>query len=128
GVGRIPHRGARRGPEPGSRGPVLCRVPDLRVALVLCDAHQAREGPGGGAGVNLVEQFAEAFNRRDVDGLLDCFTPDATYRYLFYGPHAGPAALRGMFERMFREGQDYHWSMDVSVEDERRAAAEWAFA
>ena len=33
-----------------------------------------------------------------------------------------------MFERMFREGQDYHWSMDVIVEDERRAAAEWTFA
>jgi len=33
-----------------------------------------------------------------------------------------------MFERMFREGQDYHWGMDVIVEDERRAAAEWTFA
>jgi steroid delta-isomerase-like uncharacterized protein len=77
--------------------------------------------------VNLVERFAEAFNRRDVDGLLDCFTADATYRDLFYGPHAGQAALRGMFERMFREGQDYHWRMDVIVEDEGHAAAEWTF-
>jgi len=78
--------------------------------------------------VNLVEQFATAFNRCDVDGLLNCFTADATYRDLFYGPHGGQAALRGMFERMFREGQDYHWSMDVIVADERRAAAEWTFA
>jgi steroid delta-isomerase-like uncharacterized protein len=78
--------------------------------------------------VNLVERFAEAFNRRDVDGLLDCFTADATYRDLFYGPHGGQAALRGMFERMFHEGRDYHWSMDVIVMDEGRAAAEWTFA
>jgi steroid delta-isomerase-like uncharacterized protein len=77
--------------------------------------------------VNLVERFAEAFNRRDVDGLLACFTEDATYRDLFYGPHAGQAALRGMFERMFREGRDYRWQMDAIVMDAGRAAAEWTF-
>jgi steroid delta-isomerase-like uncharacterized protein len=76
----------------------------------------------------LVERFAEAFNRRDVDGLLACFTEDATYRDLFYGPHAGQVALRGMFERMFREGRDYHWQMDTIVMDVRRAAAEWTFS
>src|SRR5262249_61046801 len=32
-----------------------------------------------------------------------------------------------MFERMFHEGQDYHWSMDAIVLDEGRAAAEWTF-
>ena len=78
--------------------------------------------------MNLVERFAEAFNRLDVDGLLACFTADATYRDLFYGPHAGQAALRGMFERMFREGRDYRWSMDTIVMDDRRAAAEWTFS
>jgi steroid delta-isomerase-like uncharacterized protein len=78
--------------------------------------------------VNVVERFAEAFNRRDVDGLLDCFTEDATYRDLFYGPHAGRAVLRGMFERMFREGRDYRWQMDAIVVDAHRAAAEWTFS
>ena len=77
--------------------------------------------------MNLVERFAEAFNRRNVDGLLDCFTEDATYRDLFYGPHAGRAALRAMFERMFREGRDYRWQMEAIVMDARRAAAEWTF-
>ena len=65
--------------------------------------------------MNLVERFAEAFNRRDVDGLLACFTEDASYRDLFYGPHAGQAALRRMFERMFREGRDYRWQMEAIV-------------
>jgi len=78
--------------------------------------------------MNVVERFAEAFNRRDVEGLLACFTEDATYRDLFYGPHAGRAALRGMFERMFREGRDYRWQMDAIVADARRAAAEWTFS
>ena len=78
--------------------------------------------------MNLVERFAEAFNRRDVEGLLACFTEDASYRDLFYGPHAGQAALREMFERMFREGREYRWQMDAIVADARRAAAEWTFS
>ena len=77
--------------------------------------------------MNLVERFAEAFNRRDVDGLLSLFTEDGTYRDLFYGPHSGQPALRRMFERMFREGRDYRWHMDAIVMDARRAAAEWTF-
>ena len=78
--------------------------------------------------MNLIERFAASFNKRDVDGLLALFTADATYRDLFYGPHAGQAALRGMFERMFHEGRDYDWHMDAIVMDQRRAAAEWTFS
>jgi steroid delta-isomerase-like uncharacterized protein len=77
--------------------------------------------------VNLVERFAEAFNHRDV-GLLALFTEDATYADLFFGPHAGQAALRAMFERMFREGRDYRWQMTSVVMDAQRAAAEWTFS
>ena len=65
--------------------------------------------------MNLVERFAEAFNRCDVDGLLACFTEDATYGDLFYGPHTGHAALRDMFERMFHEGRDYREYADTDV-------------
>jgi steroid delta-isomerase-like uncharacterized protein len=78
--------------------------------------------------VNIAERFAEAFNRRDVEGLLALFTEDATYADLFYGPHAGHAALRAMFERMFREGRDYRWQMNSVVTDGHRAAAEWTFS
>ena len=78
--------------------------------------------------MNLVERFADAFNRCDVEGLLVCFTEDATYGDLFYGPHTGHAALRGMFERMFREGRDYRWQMNSVVMDAHRAAAEWTFS
>lgn len=77
--------------------------------------------------MSIVARFADAFNRRDVDGLLACFTDDATYHDGFYGPHAGQPALRAMFERMFREGRDYAWTMDAVVETPARAAAEWSF-
>jgi predicted ester cyclase len=32
-----------------------------------------------------------------------------------------------MFERMFREGRDYRWTMDTVVEAPARATAEWTF-
>jgi steroid delta-isomerase-like uncharacterized protein len=77
--------------------------------------------------MSIVQAFADAFNRQDVDALLACFTPTATYRDTFYGEHGGHAALRAMFERMFREGREYRWSMDRIVEAPGRAAAEWTF-
>jgi steroid delta-isomerase-like uncharacterized protein len=68
-----------------------------------------------------------AFNRQDVAALVACFTPDGTYHDTFFGGHAGPADLRAMFERMFREGREYRWTMDTVVETGERAAAEWTF-
>lgn len=77
--------------------------------------------------MSIVHDFAAAFNRRDVEALLACFTADATYVDRFYGPHSGQPALRRMFERMFHEGRDYRWSMDLVVDGNQRAAAEWTF-
>jgi len=77
--------------------------------------------------MSIVDDFAAAFNRNDVTALLACFTDDATYVDNFYGEHAGQPSLRGMFQRMFREGQDYRWTMDVVVNEPTRAAAEWTF-
>jgi len=77
--------------------------------------------------MGIVQRFAEAFNRRDVGGLLACFTPDATYHDGFYGGHAGTDQLRAMFERMYREGRDYRWTMDRIVESATHAMAEWTF-
>jgi steroid delta-isomerase-like uncharacterized protein len=77
--------------------------------------------------VSIVRQFEQAFNRQDLDGLLECFTPDGSYTDTFYGPHRGED-LRPMFERMFREGRGYQWTMDTVVEAGDRAAAEWTFS
>ena len=66
--------------------------------------------------MSIVREFERAFNRQDVTALVACFTPDGTYHDTFFGGHAGPAALRAMFERMFREGRDYRWTMETVVE------------
>jgi steroid delta-isomerase-like uncharacterized protein len=77
--------------------------------------------------MSIVRDFEKAFNRQDVNALLACFTADGSYVDTFFGPHAGQAALREMFERMFREGRDYAWVMDAVVETPTTAAAEWTF-
>jgi len=77
--------------------------------------------------MSIVRDFEKAFNRQDVSALLACFTTDGSYVDTFFGPHAGQAALRGMFQRMFHEGRDYAWVMDVVVETPAAAAAVWTF-
>jgi steroid delta-isomerase-like uncharacterized protein len=77
--------------------------------------------------MSIVRDFEKAFNRQDVDALLACFTTNGSYVDTFFGAHTGPAPLREMFERMFREGRDYSWVMDVVVETPAAAAAEWTF-
>jgi steroid delta-isomerase-like uncharacterized protein len=77
--------------------------------------------------MSIVREFEKAFNRQDVAGLVACFTPGATYTDTFFGPHTGTAALTDMFARMFHEGRDYTWTMDVVVDGRDTAAAEWSF-
>jgi steroid delta-isomerase-like uncharacterized protein len=77
--------------------------------------------------MSIVRDFERAFNRQDVSALLDCFIESGRYHDNFFGEHAGRAALRAMFERMFHEGRDYRWTMDTVVETPARSAAEWTF-
>ena len=77
--------------------------------------------------MSIVRDFEKAFNQQDVEGLLACFTETGSYVDTFFGAHAGRAALREMFQRMFREGRDYAWVMDVVVDSPAAAAAEWTF-
>jgi steroid delta-isomerase-like uncharacterized protein len=78
--------------------------------------------------MSIVREFEGAFNRRDVEALVACFTPAGRYVDNFFGPHAGHAELSAMFVRMFDEGRDYRWTMETIVETPSRAAAEWTFA
>lgn len=77
--------------------------------------------------MTIIHKFADAFNRQDLEALLDCFTETAIYHDTFYGAHSGRAGLGVLFERMFRDGKDYTWKMNVVVSDQLRAAAEWTF-
>lgn len=76
---------------------------------------------------SLADRFTAAFNARDVDRLLDCFTPDATYRDLFYGAHTGHDGIRSLFGRMYAEGDRHRWTMTRVVSDPACTIGEWTF-
>lgn len=76
----------------------------------------------------IVERFVEAFNRRDVDALLACFTEDATYADLLLGETAvGQDGLRRLFERMMRESGEVEWVIERVVASDEAEMAEWRF-
>lgn len=76
---------------------------------------------------DVANRFASAFNTRDVDQVLECFTVDAVYHDLFYGRFTGRAGLRRLFERMYSEGVHHRWTMTGVVENPDRTIGEWTF-
>jgi steroid delta-isomerase-like uncharacterized protein len=76
----------------------------------------------------IVERYVEAFNQRDVDGMLDCFTDDATYADLLLGETAtGRDGLRTLFERMMSESGEVEWNIDRVVSAGDVEMSEWRF-
>jgi len=76
----------------------------------------------------IVERFVEAFNGRDVEGLLGCFTDDATYADLLLGETAaGRDGLRALFERMMRESGEVEWTIERVAASAELEMAEWRF-
>lgn len=81
----------------------------------------------GGTGPDVARRFAAAFNTRDVEQVLGCFTPDAVYHDLFYGWFRGRAGLRRLFERMYAEGEHHAWRMTRVIHDPGCTIGEWHF-
>lgn len=77
--------------------------------------------------MSIVREFEKAFKNNDMEALIACFTPDATYHDTFLGGLKGPEGIRTLFERTYSEGRDYAWTMDTVVETDDCAAAEWTF-
>lgn len=76
---------------------------------------------------DIAHRFAAAFNTRDVEQVLDCFTPDALYHDLFYGRFSDRAGLQRLFERMYSEGDHHEWTMTQVVENPTCTIGEWQF-
>lgn len=76
---------------------------------------------------SVAHRFATAFNARDVDRVLACFAPDASYRDLFYGTFTGHDEIRSLFERMYAEGDRHEWTMTGVVVSPVCTIGEWTF-
>jgi ketosteroid isomerase-like protein len=77
--------------------------------------------------MTVAEQVAEAFTRRDVEGIVGCCTEDATYGDLFYGEAAGHDGLRALFGRMLEEAAEAEWTIDHVATSASVEIAEWTF-
>jgi hypothetical protein len=75
----------------------------------------------------VAHRFASAFNDRDADRVVACFSADAQYRDLFYGLFTGHAEIRALFERMYTEGDRHEWTMTRVVADSDCTVGEWIF-
>lgn len=80
----------------------------------------------GTALVALVERYFAAVDRQDLDGVLDCFVPDArftiaTFDTVYTGRDTG---IRGMFERLNgRYARVWHGDFDHLVMPPHRIAS-----
>ncbi len=77
---------------------------------------------------SVAHRFARAFNSRDVERVLEVFTPDAVYHDLFYGRFAGHPGLRELFARMYAEGTAHEWTMTQVAQSQTCTIGEWRFA
>jgi len=78
--------------------------------------------------LSVAHRFAQAFNTRDVDRVLEVFTPDAVYHDLFYGRFDHHAGLRALFGRMYSEGTQHEWTMTHVVRSPGCTIGQWHFA
>lgn len=77
-----------------------------------------------------LHEIADAFARRDVDGIVNSFAEDGEFRNA-KGPHhwgqsyKGKDAIRSYFEPLFASASDVKWSHTSEFVCGNRAVTEW---
>jgi limonene-1,2-epoxide hydrolase len=72
-----------------------------------------------------VTAFLAALERRDLDAVLDCFTPDASYAYAMpLPPLVGRDAIADMFGKLLAEADAVRWDVVASTVDGDRVWTE----
>lgn len=83
--------------------------------------------------LRLLEKFAEAWNRHDVDGLMACMAPECAFEAsagseVAGARHVGPAAVRKAYLAVFDTYPDARWNNPRHFVSGDRAVSEWTFA
>ena len=80
----------------------------------------------------LLEEFAQAFNRHDLDGVMSRMTDDCVF-LTAAGPEPegvrieGQEAVRASFAKVIADMPDVQWNNPVHTIDGDRAVTEWRF-
>ena len=82
--------------------------------------------------VALLDAFAAAWNRHDVDGLMACMAPDCVFEAaagadVTGARHAGTDAVRRAYAAVFATYPDARWNQPRHFVAGDRAVSEWTF-
>jgi ketosteroid isomerase-like protein len=110
-----------------------------RAALTAAATLTLAGPPAAGAAANddattvaLLDAFAAAWNRHDVDGLMACMAPDGVFE-ASAGPdvtgtrHVGTDAVRRAYAAVFATYADARWNQPRHFVAGTRAVSEWTF-
>ena len=83
--------------------------------------------------VKLLERFADAWNRHDLDALMSMMTDDCVFE-ASAGPQVdgrrseGPQAVRAAYAAVFEAFHDAHWANPRHFIADSRGVSEWTFS
>ena len=82
--------------------------------------------------LTMLDAFASAWNRHDVDGLMACMAPDCVFeasagKDVAGARHVGAAAVRSAYAAVFEAYADSRWNNPRHFVAGDRAVSEWTF-
>jgi uncharacterized protein (TIGR02246 family) len=98
------------------------------AAALAADGAQASDATT----LAMLEQFAAAWNRHDVDGLMACMAPDCAFetaagKDVNGTRHVGRDAVRKAYAAVFETYADARWNHPTHFVAGDRAVSEWTF-
>jgi ketosteroid isomerase-like protein len=75
-----------------------------------------------------LKAFADAWNRHDIDGLMQHMAPGGVFISSSGARVEGSAAVREAFAGIFTSFPDAHWQDDTHFVSGNRGVSEWVFS
>lgn len=110
----------------------MTRRDALTAAAALTLASPRSTAADDATTLTLLDAFAAAWNRHDVDALMACMAPDCVFEAAA-GPdvtgarHVGPDAVRRAYAAVFATYADARWNQPRHFVAGDRAVSEWTF-
>ncbi len=104
----------------------------LAAASVLLTAAPGRAEAADAPILKMLDEFAAAWNRHDVDGLMACMAADCVFeasagKEMAGARHVGTAAVRAAYAAVFATYVDARWNSPRHFMAGDRAVSEWTF-
>lgn len=80
----------------------------------------------------IIERFNDAFNRHDVDAIMNCMTDDCVFENTRPAPDGtritGQAAVRAFWEDFFRRSPQAHFDTEEMIAAGDRCIVRWRYS